>query len=108
MGVAALLELRKVVVHLLRRPCLRAGARLLDAEAKVLVDRQVGEDLALLRHVGDPRLPARSTPSRRTAPAVGRTNPMIVLSVVERPEPLRPSRLTISPTPIANPTPCRM
>ena len=52
-----------------------------------------------------PRLSSR----RRRAPraAVGRTNPMMVLSVVERPEQLRPSRLTISPTPIANPTPCR-
>jgi len=33
---------------------------------------------------------------------------MIALTVVERPEPLRPSRLTISPSPIFMSTPCRM
>ena len=34
------------------RPALRAGHRRLLAHAQVLVDRQVGEDLALLGHVG--------------------------------------------------------
>jgi hypothetical protein len=33
---------------------------------------------------------------------------MMALIVVERPTPLRPSRLTISPSPTANVTPCRM
>src|SRR5690349_2718638 len=33
---------------------------------------------------------------------------MIALQVVERPTPLRPSKLTISPSPTARSTPCRM
>jgi hypothetical protein len=33
---------------------------------------------------------------------------MIVLTTVERPAPLRPRRLTISPTPTLNVTPWRM
>src|SRR5204863_3214675 len=54
-GVAALLELRKVAVHLLRRPPRDTGPRGLHADAQVLVDGQIGEDLALLGHIGETR-----------------------------------------------------
>ena len=87
----------------------------LDAEAQVLVDRQVGEDLALLRHVGDARPrdpegpPAGKVDAVEThVAAVGGTNPMMVLSVVERPEPLRPEQADDLADRDANPTPCRM
>src|SRR4029453_9968952 len=42
------------------------------------------------------RSPTRLLPFHRTSPT-GSTSPMIALQVVERPTPLRPSRLTISP-----------
>ena len=38
----------------------------------------------------------------------GGTSPMIALTVVERPTPLRPSRLTTSPASMCRSTPCRM
>ncbi len=47
------------------------------------------------------------SPLKRMLPTGG-TWPMIVLIVVERPAPLRPSRLTISPAATRKLTPCRM
>ena len=41
-----------------------------------------------------------SWPSNVTVPLVGRTTPMIVFMVVDLPQALPPSRLTISPRPI--------
>ena len=38
----------------------------------------------------------------------GGTSPMIAFNVVERPTPLRPRMLTISPGPTLSETPCRM
>jgi hypothetical protein len=63
LGLAALPEMGKVGVHLIRCPQGRTGPRGLHADAHVLVDRQVGEDLALLGHIGeagarDPERPA--------------------------------------------------
>ena len=50
---AALPELREEREHLVDRPGRHAGSRRLHADAQVLVDRDVGEDLTLLGHVGD-------------------------------------------------------
>src|SRR5205085_8953497 len=47
-----------------------------------------------------------SWPFQLTSPRLS-TMPMMALAVVERPEPLRPSRATISPPPTSNSTPCR-
>ena len=41
-----------------------------------------------------------ATPSNITEPVVGRTTPMMVFIVVDLPQALPPSRLTISPRPI--------
>ena len=70
----------------------------LDRAAAAL--RQAGASSALLDLGGQVlvlgRAPEISRLRRRTRPRVGGTSPMIALSVVERPEPLRPSRLTTS------------
>src|SRR4051812_11930497 len=51
-------------------------------------------------------LPAISWSLKRMLPEAV-ASPMIALIAVERPTPLRPRRLTISPRPTANVTPCR-
>src|SRR5882757_5904549 len=50
---ATLPELREERKHLVDRPCRHAGTGRLHADEHVLADRDVGEDFALLRHVGD-------------------------------------------------------
>ncbi len=52
-------------------------------------------------------MPAIGSPLKVIEPRGG-TSPMMALSVVERPTPLRPKMLTISPAPTARWTPCRM
>ena len=52
--------------------------------------------------------PAISRPSKLIWPSEGRTRPMIVLSVVLLPTPLRPSSPTTSPGLTSRDTPCRM
>src|SRR5690606_34706037 len=49
-----------------------------------------------------------STPRKTTDPVRLPTMPMIDLSVVVLPAPLRPSRVTTSPWTISRSTPCRM
>ena len=46
--------------------------------------------------------------SLKTIEPCGGTSPMIAFKVVERPTPLRPRMLTISPAPTLSDTPCRM
>ena len=60
-----------------------------------------------LRAISCGRRPSILSPLNRIEPTGG-TVPMIVLTVVERPAPLRPSKLTISPSPTLNETPCKM
>ena len=79
-----------------------AGA--LQSEFEVLFHRQPRKNLAVLRHVADAEMGDlvgtqardRAALEARSAPTGG-TSPMMALQVVERPTPLRPSRLTISP-----------
>src|SRR5882672_7025440 len=52
--------------------------------------------------------PMSSSPSWRTDPVRWPTIPMIDLSVVVLPAPLRPSSVTTSPARTSNVTPCRM
>src|SRR5690348_3355219 len=51
-GVRALLQAREQAVHVVERPARLLGALLL-AEQQVLLDRELGEDVAVLGHVAD-------------------------------------------------------
>ena len=53
-------------------------------------------------------MPVIGLPSNSTLPWLGLTRPMMVLSVVLLPTPLRPSSPTTSPRPTDRETPCRM
>src|SRR5690606_35728658 len=54
------------------------------------------------------RRPVSSRPASRTDPAVARTSPIMVRSVVVLPAPLRPSSTVVSPAGTSNVTPCKM
>ena len=73
-----------------------------------------GKDLPVLRHVADAGMgdlvgpQAGDGAALEDDPAERRHQAHDRLAAVERPTPLRPSRLTISPSSIAKSTPCRM
>ena len=97
---AALLEAREHLVGPRHGP----GARTGDGR-QVLLDGQRLEDVALLRHPADPgeralvgtRVAVRSRPPSVIEPPRWRVTPMMVLSSVVLPVPLRPSTASDSP-----------
>ena len=85
----------------------------LAAEAEVLLDRQLGEDVAVLRHERDAhardglgRLAGDGLAVRAgSRPAVGLSVPAMVSSVVDLPAPFGPTMQTISPASTRTETP---
>ena len=83
-----------------KRPARLPSCRASRRACRFWSHRELGEDVAVLGHVADAAvrdlegLAGPGSPGRGSAPSPRRrTRPMIVLTVVERPEPLRPSRL---------------
>ena len=70
--------------------------------------RSSGQNAMPCRAIAFDESPMSSRPSKCTEPERWPTIPMIDLSVVVLPAPLRPSSVTTSPARTSNVTPCRM
>ena len=72
-----------------------------QADLQIFPDREIGENIAALRHVANALTgagigpsPANDTPSSSMLPLSGRRRPTMLFSVVVLPTPLRPIRQT--------------
>src|SRR5215469_4131794 len=82
------------------------SSRFSSTESDEKMPRSSGQNAMPLRAISFYARPMSSRPSKRTEPARRVTMPMIDLSVVVLPAPLRPSRQTTSPARTSKLTPC--